>query len=41
MNETIVAVILLGGLGMVVAGFVFIGLMKLWFWMDEKERNDR
>jgi uncharacterized membrane protein YqjE len=41
MNETIVTVILLGGLGMVIAGFVFIGLMKLWFWMDDRERNDR
>ena len=41
MNETIVTVILLGGLGMVVAGLVMIGLMKLWFWMDDRERNDR
>ena len=41
MNETVVTVILLGGLGMVIAGFVFIGLMKLWFWMDDRERNDR
>ena len=41
MNETIVTVILLGGLGMVVAGLVMICLMKLWFWMDENERNDR
>jgi uncharacterized membrane protein YqjE len=39
--ETIVVTILLGGLGMVVAGLVFIALMKLWFWMDENERNDR
>ena len=41
MNETIVTVILLGGLGMVVAGLVMVCLMKLWFWMDEKERSDR
>ena len=41
MNETIVTVILLGGLGMVVAGLVMICLMKLWFWMDDRERNDR
>jgi hypothetical protein len=41
MTETIVATILLGGLGMIVAGLVLIGLMKLWFWMDEQERNDR
>ena len=34
MTETIVATILLGGLGIVVAGLVLIGLMKLWFWMD-------
>ena len=36
--ETIVVTILLGGLGMVVAGLVLIALMKLWFWMDEQER---
>jgi len=41
MTETIVATILLGGLGMIVAGLVLIGLMKLWFWMDEQERKDR
>ena len=39
--ETIVVTILLGGLGMVVAGLVLTALMKLWFWMDENERNDR
>lgn len=39
--ETIVVTILLGGLGMVVAGLVLIALMKLWVWMDENERNDR
>lgn len=41
MNETVVTVILLGGLGIVVAGLVMVCLMKLWFWMDEKERNGR
>jgi hypothetical protein len=39
--ETIVVTILLGGLGMVVAGLVLIALMKLWFWMDENERSDK
>jgi uncharacterized membrane protein YqjE len=39
--ETIVVTIILGGLGMVVAGLVLIALMKLWFWMDENERSDR
>lgn len=39
--ETIVVTILLGGLGMVVAGLVLIALIKLWFWMDENERSDR
>lgn len=39
--ETIVVTILLGGLGIVVAGLVLIALMKLWFWMDKNERNDR
>jgi len=39
--ETIVVTILLGGLGMVVAGLVLIALMKLWFWMDENERSGK
>jgi uncharacterized membrane protein YqjE len=39
--ETIVVTILLGGLGMVVAGLVLIALMRLWFWMDENERSDK
>ena len=39
--ETIVVTIILGGLGMVVAGLVLIALMKLWFWMDENERSDK
>jgi hypothetical protein len=39
--ETIVVTILLGGLGMVVAGLVLIALMKMWFWMDENERSDK
>jgi uncharacterized membrane protein YqjE len=41
MMETIVVTILLGGLGMVVAGLVLIALMKLWFWMDENERSGK
>ena len=39
--ETIVATILLGGLGFIVCGLVLIGLMRLWFWMDEEDRRDR
>jgi uncharacterized membrane protein YqjE len=39
--ETIVVTILLGGLGMVVAGLVLIALMKLWFWMDENDRSKK
>jgi len=39
--ETIATTILLGGLGFIVCGLVLIGLMHLWFWMDEQERKDR
>ncbi len=39
--ETIATTILLGFIGVVVAGFVLVALMHLWFWMDEQERNDR
>jgi len=39
--ETIATTILLGFIGVVVAGLVFFGLVHLWFWMDEQERNDR
>ena len=39
--ETILVTILLGGIGFIVCGVVLIGLMELWFWMDEQERNDR
>jgi hypothetical protein len=39
--ETIVVTILLGVIGFMVGGFVFIGLMHLWFWMDENERNNK
>jgi hypothetical protein len=39
--ETIVVTILLGFIGVSVAGVVLIALMKLWFWMDENERGDR
>jgi len=31
----------LGFIGVVVAGLVLVALMRLWFWMDEQERNDR
>tara|TARA_R110000822_G_scaffold81579_1_gene193610 strand:+ start:246 stop:371 length:126 start_codon:yes stop_codon:yes gene_type:complete len=41
MMETILAVIFLGGVGFIVAGLVIVALMKMWFWMDENERNDR
>ena len=39
--ETITTMILLGFIGVVVAGLVLIGLMHLWFWMDEQDRRDR
>ena len=39
--ETILVTILLGGIGFIVCGVVLIGLMELWFWMDEKDRRDR
>jgi hypothetical protein len=41
MMETIATTIILGFIGVVVAGLVFIGLMHLWFWMDENERNEK
>jgi hypothetical protein len=41
MMETITTTILLGFIGVVVAGLVLVALMRLWFWMDEQERNDR
>jgi hypothetical protein len=39
--ETIVTTILLGFIGVVVAGLVLVALMRLWFWMDEKDWGDR
>ena len=39
--ETIVTTIILGFIGVSVAGVVLIALMKLWFWMDENERNEK
>jgi hypothetical protein len=39
--ETITTTILLGFIGVVVAGLVLVALMRLWFWMDENEREDR
>jgi len=41
MMETIVTTIILGFIGVSVAGVVLIALMKLWFWMDENERNEK
>jgi hypothetical protein len=39
--DTVLATILLGFIGVVVAGLVLVALMRLWFWMDENERGDR
>ena len=39
--ETVLVTILLGGIGFIVCGIVVIGLMNVWFWMDENERNER
>jgi hypothetical protein len=39
--DTVLTTILLGFIGVVVAGLVLIALMHLWFWMDENERGDR
>jgi hypothetical protein len=39
--ETILATILLGFIGVLVAGVVLVALMHLWFWMDENERNEK
>ena len=39
--ETIATAILLGFIGVVVAGLVLVALMHLWFWMDEQERNEK
>jgi len=39
--ETIVTTILLGFIGVAVAGLVLVALMRLWFWMDEEDRRDR
>ena len=39
--ETIATTILLGFIGVVVAGLVLVALMHLWFWMDEEDRRDR
>ena len=39
--ETIATAILLGFIGVVVAGLVLVALMHLWFWMDETEWGDR
>jgi hypothetical protein len=39
--ETIATTILLGFIGVLVAGVVLVALMHLWFWMDEEDRRDR
>jgi hypothetical protein len=41
MMETVATTILLGFIGVVVAGLVLVALMRLWFWMDEEDRRDR
>lgn len=41
MTETIATTIILGFIGVVVAGLVLVALMHLWFWMDEDERRGR
>jgi len=39
--DTVLTTILLGFIGVVVAGLVLVALMRLWFWMDEEDRRDR
>ena len=39
--DTVLTTILLGFIGVLVAGVVLVALMHLWFWMDENERGDR
>jgi len=39
--DTVLTTILLGFIGVVVAGLVLVALMRLWFWMDENERNEK
>ena len=39
--ETIATAVLLGFIGVLVAGLVLVAMMHLWFWMDENERGDR
>jgi len=39
--DTVLTTIILGFIGVVVAGLVLVALMHLWFWMDENERRDR
>ena len=39
--DTVLTTILLGFIGVVVAGLVLVALMRLWFWMDEQDRRDR
>jgi hypothetical protein len=39
--DTVLTTIILGFIGVVVAGLVLVALMHVWFWMDEEERNDK
>ena len=39
--DTVLTTIILGFIGVSVAGLVLVALMHLWFWMDEEDRRDR
>lgn len=41
MTETVLTIFLLGSLFIAIAGLVLYALAELWFWMDERDRNDR
>lgn len=41
MNETVMVIFLLGALCVAVAGLVLYALAEIWFWMDERDREDR
>lgn len=41
MYETVFGVVLLGALGVSLAGLVLYALAELWFWMDEKDWRNK
>ena len=41
MTETVFTIFLLGSLCIAIAGLILYALAELWFWMDERDRNDR